>query len=42
MKENIIPDDATLKPNMHTYDEDVREYMLDAIRRIGCQPETTP
>lgn len=35
-KENIIPDDATLKLNMRTYDEDVREYMLSAIRRICC------
>ncbi|QGZ66533.1 M20 family metallopeptidase [Paraburkholderia acidisoli] len=35
-KENIIPDDATLKLNMRTYDEDVREYMLGAIRRICC------
>lgn len=35
-KENIIPDDATLKLNMRTYDEDVREYMLSAIKRICC------
>ena len=35
-KENIIPDDATLKLNVRTYDEDVREYMLGAIRRICC------
>lgn len=35
-KENIIPDDATLKLNMRTFDEDVREYMLGAIRRICC------
>ena len=35
-KENIIPDDATLKLNIRTYDEDVREYMLSAIRRICC------
>ncbi|MGF6701409.1 amidohydrolase [Paraburkholderia sp. MM5496-R1] len=35
-KENIIPDDATLKLNMRTYDDDVREYMLGAIRRICC------
>lgn len=35
-KENIIPDDATLKLNVRTYDEDVREYMLSAIRRICC------
>jgi len=35
-KENIIPDDATLKLNMRTFDEDVREYMLGAVRRICC------
>jgi amidohydrolase len=35
-KENIIPDEAMLKLNMRTYDEDVREYMLGAIRRICC------
>jgi hippurate hydrolase len=35
-KENIIPDEATLKLNVRTYDEDVREYMLGAIRRICC------
>jgi hippurate hydrolase len=35
-KENIITDDATLKLNVRTHDEDVREYMLGAIRRICC------
>jgi len=35
-KENIIPDDATIKLNMRTFDEDVREYMLSSIRRICC------
>jgi hippurate hydrolase len=35
-KENIIPDDATLKLNMRTYDEGVREQMLGAIKRICC------
>lgn len=35
-KENIIPDDATLKLNVRTFDEDVRDYMLGAIRRICC------
>ncbi len=35
-KENIIPDDATLKLNVRTFDDDVREYMLGAIRRICC------
>src|SRR3546814_15854782 len=35
-KENIIPDDATLKLNIRTYDEDVRGTMLSAIKRICC------
>ena len=35
-KENIIPDEATIKLNVRTYDEDVREYMLKSIRRICC------
>jgi hippurate hydrolase len=35
-KENIIPDDATIKLNVRTFDEDVREYMLSSIRRICC------
>ena len=35
-KENIIPDDATLKLNLRTYSEDTREYMLKSIRRICC------
>jgi hippurate hydrolase len=35
-KENIIPDDATIKLNIRTYDEAVREHMLQAIRRICC------
>ncbi|KAF1029557.1 MAG: Hippurate hydrolase [Burkholderia plantarii] len=35
-KENIIPEEATLKLNMRTYDEDVRDTMLGAIRRICC------
>ena len=35
-KENIIPDDATLKLNVRTFDEDVREHMLSSIRRICC------
>jgi amidohydrolase len=35
-RENIIPDDATLKLNVRTYDENVREHMLGAIRRICC------
>jgi hippurate hydrolase len=35
-KENIIPDEATIKLNVRTYDDDTREYMLKAIRRICC------
>lgn len=35
-KENIIPDEATLKLNIRTYDEDVRGTMLSAIKRICC------
>ncbi|RDK08228.1 M20 family metallopeptidase [Cupriavidus lacunae] len=35
-KENIIPDDATIKLNMRTFSEDTREYMLNSIRRICC------
>jgi hippurate hydrolase len=35
-KENIIPDEATIKLNMRTFDEDTREYMLKSIRRICC------
>lgn len=35
-KENIIPDDATIKLNMRTFSEDTREYMLKSIRRICC------
>jgi amidohydrolase len=37
-KENIIPDDATLKLNVRTYDEDVRKHILSAIDRI-CRAE---
>lgn len=35
-KENIIPDEATIKLNVRTFDDDVREYMLASIRRICC------
>lgn len=35
-KENIIPDDATIKLNLRTYDEGVRDHMLKAVRRICC------
>lgn len=34
--ENIIPEHATLKLNLRTYDEQVREHMLGAVRRICC------
>jgi len=37
-KENIIPELATLKLNMRTYNEGVREHMLGAIHRI-CRAE---
>jgi amidohydrolase len=35
-KENIIPDDATIKLNVRTFNEDTRETMLASIRRICC------
>jgi amidohydrolase len=35
-KENIIPDDATLKLNIRTYNDAVREHMLSAVKRICC------
>lgn len=35
-KENIIPDEATLKLNIRTYDDTVRDTMLSAIKRICC------
>jgi hippurate hydrolase len=38
-KENIIPDEATIKLNMRTYDEDTRTAMLESIRRI-CRAES--
>ncbi|HEY6722757.1 MAG TPA: M20 family metallopeptidase [Polyangiaceae bacterium] len=34
-KENIIPDEATLKLNVRTYDEGVRRHVLSAIERIS-------
>jgi hippurate hydrolase len=34
-KENIIPDEATLKLNVRTYDEDVRRRVLSSIDRIS-------
>lgn len=39
-KENIIPDDATIKLNVRTYDENVRKRVLEAIERI-CRAEAT-
>lgn len=35
-KENIIPDDAVIKLNMRTYDDGVRQRMLDSVQRICC------
>jgi len=35
-KENIIPDDATIKLNVRTFNEDVRTSMLSSIKRICC------
>jgi amidohydrolase len=33
-KENVIPDDAVIKLNVRTFDENVRKHVLDAIKRI--------
>lgn len=35
-KENIIPDDATLKLNIRTFDDSVRDHILAAVKRICC------
>ena len=35
-KENIIPDDATIKLNIRTFDEDVREQVIGAVKRVCC------
>ncbi len=35
-KENIIPDEATLKLNVRTFDEGVRDHVLAAVKRICC------
>ncbi|MGA9608706.1 MAG: amidohydrolase [Rouxiella badensis] len=43
-KENIIPDDAVIKLNMRTYDDNVRRRMIDAVHRIcyaECQASNT-
>jgi metal-dependent amidase/aminoacylase/carboxypeptidase family protein len=33
-KENVIPDEAIIKLNVRTFDEDVRKHVLGAIQRI--------
>jgi metal-dependent amidase/aminoacylase/carboxypeptidase family protein len=40
-KENVIPDEATIKLNVRTFDEDVREKVLDAIERIVAEAEAS-
>ncbi|WP_018478475.1 M20 family metallopeptidase [Pontibacter roseus] len=35
-KENIIPEDATLKLNIRTFDEGVKNQILSAVKRICC------
>ncbi len=35
-KENIIPEDATLKLNIRTFDDSVRDHILSAVKRICC------
>lgn len=35
-KENIIPDDATLKLNIRTFNDGTRDHILQAITRICC------
>lgn len=35
-KENIIPEEATLKLNIRTFDEGVRDHILSAVKRICC------
>lgn len=37
-KENIIPEDATLKLNIRTFDDNVRDHILSAVKRI-CDAE---
>ena len=34
LKENIIPDSAVFELNIRTFNEDVREVVLDRVRRI--------
>lgn len=35
-KENIIPEEATLKLNIRTFDERVRDQIISAVKRICC------
>ena len=35
-KENIIPEDATLKLNVRTFNDGVKDHILSAIKRICC------
>lgn len=35
-KENIIPEEATLKLNIRTFNEGVRDHILSAVKRICC------
>ncbi len=35
-KENIIPDEATLKLNMRSYKDSVRDKMISSVKRICC------
>lgn len=35
-KENIIPEDATLKLNIRTFNDSVKEHILSAVKRICC------
>ncbi|MBI2284781.1 MAG: amidohydrolase [Bacteroidetes bacterium] len=36
VKENIIPNEATLKLNIRTFNEGVRDHILSAVKRICC------
>lgn len=35
-KENIIPEDATLKLNIRTFNNEVKDHILSAVKRICC------
>ncbi|SFG08144.1 M20 family metallopeptidase [Pontibacter chinhatensis] len=35
-KENIIPEDATLKLNIRTFNDNVKDHILSAVKRICC------